>query len=109
MPEAKPTGRRTGNTRREEILQEVSKCVLRDRQNYYGDAEDNFSDIALRWTNYLSRRGMTNFTITPQDVAVMMADLKIARAATSPDHLDNLIDGAGYFVCAGGISKKRTT
>lgn len=107
MNEEKPLT--NGNTRREEIIKEVSNCVLRDRQSSYGDAEDNFQDIAFRWNNYLSRRFQLplNVTITAQDVAIMMADLKITRAASNPDHLDNLIDGAGYFVCAGGIAKSR--
>lgn len=105
MNEEKPLT--NGNTRREEIIKEVSNCVLRDRQSSYGDAEDNFQDIAFRWNNYLRRRHNLEITITAQDVAIMMADLKITRAASNPDHLDNLIDGAGYFVCAGGIAKKR--
>lgn len=107
MPEAKPTGRRTGNTRREEILSEVSSCVLRDRQNSYGDAEDNFSDIALRWTNYLPPGHEQLHHHSPRR---SNHDGRFENRPSShlPDHLDNLIDGAGYFVCAGGIAKKRS-
>lgn len=97
----------TGNTRRQEIITEVSNCVLRDRQNSYGDAEDNFQDIADRWTIYAKRRWPAiALQFEPTDVAAMMADLKLARIAASPTHLDNWIDLAGYAVCGGGILKK---
>ena len=41
--------------------------------------------------------------ITPEDVAVMMALLKIARIASGQAKLDNWIDGCGYLACGGEI------
>lgn len=105
MNEEKPLT--NGNTRREEIIKEVSNCVLRDRQSSYGDAEANFSQIATRWSLYLSTRMKQEILITPFDVAAMMCDLKLSRLGTSPEHLDNWIDLAGYAVCGGGIVKSR--
>lgn len=103
MSEEKPA---TGNTRREEVIQAVSACVLRDRQNSYGDAEANFTQIATRWSLYLSTRMKQEILITPFDIAAMMCDLKLSRLGTSPEHLDNWVDLAGYAVCGGGIMKK---
>ena len=37
---------KTGTELRREILAMVEGCVCKDRQNTYGDAEDNFANIA---------------------------------------------------------------
>lgn len=97
----------TGAERRSEILDQVRQCVCRDRQNTYGDAEDNFATIAKLWNTWIA----TWYVACPgprldaRDVAMMSALIKVARAGTSPDHLDNWIDLAGYAVCGGGIVK----
>ena len=101
--------RSPGTQRRQDILNQVAGCVCRDRQNTYGDAEDNFADIALRWTNFLQRRQIVsaNIEITSADVAAMMIDLKIARLGSAIDHPDNWVDAAGYAVCGGGIIESK--
>lgn len=89
--------------RREAALQEVGKCVLQDRNASYGDPEDNFQDIADRWTIFFRGRFGGAVQFSALDVAIMMADVKMARLRTSPCKLDNHIDLAGYAVCAAGI------
>lgn len=103
-----------GTTRRRAILREVEGAVCRDRQNTYGDAEDNFATIAKLWTVYLQATGrlradmVSEEILMPEDVAVMSALIKVARVAVSPEHRDNWVDAAGYMVCGGGIMQART-
>ena len=87
---------------REEILEQVEKCILNDRQNTYGTPEDNFQRIADYWNTYLNIKDDV-FKLTKQDVAIMMILLKVARMGTSPNHLDNFVDAAGYSIIAGSF------
>lgn len=99
----------TGNSRREAIIEEVKKCVLLDRQQSYGDAEDNFENIRNLWNIYTKTRWPGEAVVFESyDVAAFMAFVKLARSASSPTHLDNWIDLAGYAVCGGGIISKET-
>jgi len=95
----------TGTERRKAILEQVESCICRDRQNNYGDAEDNFGDIAGIINIVLANKLREN--LAPEDVATISAAIKLARIKTSPGHLDNWIDLAGYAACGGGIVQKR--
>ena len=44
--------------------------------------------------------------IEPEDVAIMMGMLKIARLASNPQHMDSWVDLAGYAACGGEIAGK---
>ena len=81
---------------RESILDAAKRCVCGDREQDYGSPEDNFAVIAALWTAY------TGTDITPKDVAMMMALLKIARAKAG-SKLDTYIDLAGYAACGGEL------
>jgi hypothetical protein len=85
---------------RNSILSTAKSYITRDRQADHGDAEDNFSRIAGYWSLH------TGVTLTATDVAVMMALLKVARIKQNPQHVDNWVDGAGYFACGGEIANK---
>ena len=106
---ARMSAKPTGADLRRKILDEVAGCVCRDRMNVYGDAEDNFADIAEFHTTYLRARGLLaeGAKIESFDVAAMANLMKIARAANAPTHLDNWVDGAGYAVCGAGIVKRK--
>ena len=80
---------------RKRVLREAEKCVCGQREQDYGTPEDNFSRIAEFWATY---KGVE---FSPVDVAIMMALLKVARIANNPGHMDNYVDGCGYF-CVGG-------
>lgn len=99
----------TGASRRREILERIASCVCRDRQNTYGDAEDNFQNIADYWTLWLQQRGLLakDKEIDALDVAQMSAFIKTARKVGNPGYLDNWIDGGGYEVCGAGIVLSR--
>jgi hypothetical protein len=86
---------------RAEILDTAKQYVTQDRAAQHGDAEDNFRRIAALWNAYLDPEGTF---ITAEDVAAMMALLKIARLSVNPGHLDNWVDGAGYLACGGEIA-----
>ena len=95
----------TGNERRSAVLDTVRAAVCRDRQNSYGDAEDNFQNIADYWNLWLRQRGFT-VTLNPLDVAMMSLLLKTARASANLHYSDNWVDAAGYAVCGAGIVEK---
>lgn len=61
---------------RSETLDKAKACVCGQRENEYGSPEDNFAAIAGFWSVY---KGVE---FTANDVAMMMALLKIARIRT---------------------------
>jgi hypothetical protein len=83
------------------VLDTAKDYVTRDRAADHGDMEDNFRTIASYWNTHLG----IDF-IEPQDVAVMMTMLKIARIRQNEKHLDNWIDACGYMACGGEIVSK---
>lgn len=94
---------------RKDIIEAIEKAVLVDRQETYGKPEDSFNLIADLWQVYLSFKIKNNpksLLILGDDVAVMMALMKIARIAKSPSHADNWIDLAGYAVCGGEVASQ---
>lgn len=82
---------------RTEVLVKAKQCVCGDREQDYGTPKNNFGIIAGFWSTYLG----TN--ITPVDVAMMMALLKIARIKNGPAVGDSYVDLAGYAACGGEI------
>lgn len=80
------------------LLDVAKTYITKDRQADHGDAEDNFSRIAQYWSVHLGT------PVKAHDVAVMMALLKVARIKQNPNHIDNWVDGAGYFACGGEIA-----
>lgn len=83
---------------RREILDAARRCVCGDREQDYGSPESNFQRIADLWNAYWS----TN-AIRAQDVAAMLALLKIARIRSGNAKEDNWVDLAGYAACGGEI------
>lgn len=88
---------------RAEILKAAERCVCTDRNQQYGEPEDNFRTISMLWSVYLCARGMEH-PLGAADVGAMMALFKLGRIATGGDKADNFIDLAGYAACAGEIS-----
>ena len=88
--------------KRDEILDTAKKYVTKDRAAEHGDMEDNFQRIAIYWN---AHHGLVDF-IKTEDVAAMMALLKIARIHSNPTHMDNWIDACGYLACGGEVASK---
>lgn len=82
---------------RSEILDTAKQYVNVDRAGTHGDAESNFGLIACYWSAHL------DVGIGPEDVAIMMTLMKLARAKANPGHADNWIDGCGYLALGGEI------
>ena len=95
----------TGTELRRDMLRQVESCVCANRQNTYGDAEDNFANIAALAN--VALQGKLAAPIEAEDVAIFSICIKLARLIQSPEHLDNWIDLAGYAVCGGGIMKRK--
>lgn len=88
--------------KRSEILEAAKHCVCGDREQDYGSPENNFQTIADMWAIYLSVKCISNNSdvcILPEDVAAMMALMKIARIASGNAKEDNWVDPAGYAAC----------
>lgn len=87
---------------RADILHAAEKCVCGQREQDYGTPEDNFETIAELWETYLRRACVDeagDVYIGANDVAMMMALLKIARIAAGGGKADSWIDLAGYAAC----------
>ena len=89
---------------RKRVLSEAEKCVCGQREQDYGTPEDSFQKIGTFWTAYLNYA----VEIDAEDVAAMMALLKIARISENPQHMDSWVDLAGYASCGGEIAGKET-
>jgi hypothetical protein len=85
--------------KRDETINEVTRCVLQDRNASYGSPENNFSRVAKLWTVYFDRE------FEPHDVAIMLALLKVARLSENPTHMDSWVDLAGYAVCGAEVAE----
>lgn len=83
---------------REQCLNEAAACVLKDRNAIYGRPEDSFTKIGKGWSV------IKGIEITPIDVALMMAWLKIVRASDNPNHTDSFVDLAGYAACGAELA-----
>ena len=95
-------------TTRAEILDAAKKIVTGEREKQYGKPEDNFGVIARFWEVYLSERcvsGDAEVTLNPDDVAMLMALMKVARIMTGTFKGDSYIDACGYLACAAEIAE----
>ena len=90
-----------GTYTRSSVLDTAKQYVTKDRDATHGNMEDNFITIAELWTAYL------NHYIAGEDVAVMMALLKIARLKSNKDNSDNWVDACGYLACGGELATKK--
>ena len=92
---------------RANILDTARDITCRGREEQHGAPENNFATIAAFWRTYLKRRNPNReepIFIDAVDVGLMMALLKISRAANGDFNIDDYIDGAGYFACAGELA-----
>lgn len=90
---------------REEVLIKAKQCVCGQREQDYGTPESNFGLIADLWNDYLFPSLNENKNvISPTDVAMMMALLKIARIRNGGGTGDSFVDLAGYAACGGELN-----
>lgn len=84
--------------KRDEVLKEAKKCICGQREQDYGQPENNFSDIARLWTVY---KGVY---FSKKDVAIMMCLLKIARIKNGGGSGDSFVDLCGYAAIGGELN-----
>lgn len=87
----------------ETVTQEAERIVYGDREQTYGHPSKNFAATAVMWEAYLQAKYEIGGDykipcIEPDDVAMMMVLLKIARQAHQYKR-DNIVDGIGYLAC----------
>ena len=80
--------------KRDEILKQAGKLINGDRNKDYGDAKQNFQDIADLWSVFLGT------TVTREQVAVCMILMKCSRLMKS-NHMDGWVDICGYAALGG--------
>jgi hypothetical protein len=90
------------------LLERADAIINGDRQRDYGDKLQNFSQIAMLWQGTLATKLAPDVAITPEDVALCMIQVKIARLAKTPDHEDSILDVAGYAGCYSLLQKERS-
>ncbi|HEY7821667.1 MAG TPA: DUF6378 domain-containing protein [Acidimicrobiia bacterium] len=73
------------------LLDEAYELVTGDRQQSYGHPADNFDRIARLWSVALNKE------IWPEDVAVCMVLVKVARQLHAPKR-DNVVDAISYLL-----------
>lgn len=83
--------------RREDFCDRAKEIITVDRQNQYGEVEDNFQVIADLWSVW------RNDTFTKEDVAIMMILLKVARLKHKMK-ADSFLDLIGYAALCGELS-----
>ena len=82
----------------ETVLEEAQRIIYGDREKTYGHPSKNFENTAMFWRAWLiSKRGL-DVPFDVEDVAMMMALLKLARQAHAHKR-DNLVDLNGYVAC----------
>jgi len=81
------------------MLLQHAAGVVEKRRADYGEPEALFANIAVRWSQVLGIR------VTAAQVALCLMDLKMARLAHDPKHLDNLVDVLGYGACLREITR----
>lgn len=85
------------------LFKEAEKLLKQDRQEVYGDAYDNYVRIGIMWS------GILDTYISAEQVALMMATLKIYRASQNPNHSDSFVDAAAYIAIAAQASSSSSS
>lgn len=80
------------------LLEHAAEVVNRRRREY-GEPTDLFSDIAKRWSLVLG------VEVTPAKAVLCLLDVKMARLARDPRHLDSQVDVAGYAAVLREVSR----
>ena len=81
------------------ILRTAEEYVTKQRAQDYGDMNTNFAVIGKYWSTHLG------IEISSEDVAVMMALLKIARVKANSSTKDSFVEGCGYLALAGELAE----
>lgn len=73
-----------------QVLRRAESLVTGDRRQDYGEAARSFEALAIVWST------LCGVPLTPVQVALCLAALKLWRCSTSPGSMDSYVDLAGY-------------
>lgn len=90
---------------RVQVLREAAALITGDRQQDYGPPSVNFQRIADLWNVQFAELLRDGAKFSPADVALGMAQVKMARAVQSPKR-DTFVDLAGYAGLAAELSQE---
>lgn len=82
---------------RDFVIDTAKSLISGQRQRDYGDAKTSFEEIADYWSTYLG------IELCAEDIAIMMALMKIARIKTGSGTIDSFIDSIGYMALGAEI------
>tara|TARA_R100000935_G_C2837381_1_gene168916 strand:- start:2203 stop:2490 length:288 start_codon:yes stop_codon:yes gene_type:complete len=86
-----------------EILLKAAELVNGGRQETHGDIKTNHEQIAEFWNILLDEKLKPAAAITSDEVATMMALLKISRSQQGKSNVDDYVDAAAYMAIAGEL------
>lgn len=84
---------------RTRTLSDAIDLINGEREGNYGTPQESFNRIAAIWSIILQT------PIRPDQVALCMAGLKMARLVKGP-HYDSYVDGSGYLAIAAELSQE---
>ena len=90
-----------------ELLDKTKSLLSEDREKFHRNKVLNHENIARLWTGYIQNKLKLAVIILPEDLANLMALLKIARTQQGGFNLDDYIDASAYSAIAGEIANKR--
>lgn len=67
--------------------------MIKERKAKYGN---NFPLLCKLWNTFLAMRGH-KCKLAPEEVAALMALMKVSRMATAPENEDSMIDYINYM------------
>lgn len=79
------------------VAQEARNLQYGEREDQYGHPRVTLTRTAAMWSALLSDKLGEGEFFTPEDVARMLATLKLARDAHNPKR-DNRVDAIGYLI-----------
>lgn len=83
------------------VAREAVDLFTGPRNATYGDATDNFADIGNLWAVVFGH------PVSPEQVAICSALIKVARLRATPDHDDSWTDAVAYLALGAGINRRR--
>lgn len=86
------------------ILDKALNLTTGDRQKSYGHPADDFGKVAQMTKPIIA--AIYEGRIDPRlGHSLYMVQVKIARLLNTPNHMDSIIDGAGYFNTYGMVNE----
>lgn len=73
-----------------------ARAAITERQGSYGSPAVFCARTADLWTALLAQKLKPGQSVSPADVVLLMAALKLSRLVETPDHMDSAVDLAGY-------------